>query len=370
MSKVTVYTFEKDESRGKITAGRVVYDRNKPAATTDLTREGAIIALHEIAEWHGHNFKSMTAQQPTNFTIRVYRNDNGQVTKVDMPGCFREDQYYNVVRDLADWFGLKDSPMPPPLTKEWKGTPTIPMADMVQAQKEGFAWDFEKQREVQPYHESRTIVSENTKPQVDLATAVRIIEDAFREDKEYRRSWEANIAVNVKDEINKLYGEHPLSTIPSHTQIMGVVDKGVSNFFDMLLHEPTTDLMWTQALDWLRRGKKIKLPEWTGYWFLEGDFIKVLTGDGDVLDTPHQHFQKRKDWQVTDGSLGFDWALRAMKNGKRVKRKSWEHSTDAMILHGNVMLVGTNGVPFQPSEELMNGCILATDWMLYENHPD
>ncbi len=97
---------------------------------------------------------------------------------------------------------------------------------------------------------------------------------------------------------------------------------------------------YTEARNELMKGEKIKLPEWVGYWYGEphpvvnktyskGDkvpmTIMVLTGNGDILDTPHiDRYEDRDDWEITDGSLGFDFAIRALKNGKKVERAAWK----------------------------------------------
>lgn len=73
-------------------------------------------------------------------------------------------------------------------------------------------------------------------------------------------------------------------------------------------------------------GKKVKLPEWIGYWWipkvLSGSIeksIRVLTKNGDILDTPWvDKYRHRNDWEITDGQLGFEFAILALKNGKRV----------------------------------------------------
>lgn len=96
----------------------------------------------------------------------------------------------------------------------------------------------------------------------------------------------------------------------------------------------TGPLTFRQAIVTLIGGNKVKLPEWTGYWFSTGVAqevkdgipcdIRVMTKSGDILDTPWiEHYQDRTDWQITDGSLGFDWAINALKNGKKVRRRGW-----------------------------------------------
>lgn len=74
----------------------------------------------------------------------------------------------------------------------------------------------------------------------------------------------------------------------------------------------------------LKNGDKIKLPEWTGYWFKENDKILVFTGAGEILDTPYLDDNKnRLDWDYTDGSRNFGGAVQALVGGKMITRKGW-----------------------------------------------
>ena len=78
------------------------------------------------------------------------------------------------------------------------------------------------------------------------------------------------------------------------------------------------------ALDALKEGKKVKLPEWTGHWFMEGESMKVMTGNCIVLNTPYvEDYKNRTDWEITDGLRDFGGAVKALKAGKRVARKGW-----------------------------------------------
>ena len=45
-------------------------------------------------------------------------------------------------------------------------------------------------------------------------------------------------------------------------------------------------LNFGQALEALNEGKKIKAPEWKGYWFKEAGMVKVMTAEGEVLGGP------------------------------------------------------------------------------------
>lgn len=93
----------------------------------------------------------------------------------------------------------------------------------------------------------------------------------------------------------------------------------------------TTELTFDEALALLDKGNAIRLPEWEGYWFNgvrqkgEPSQVLVFTKHGDILDTPHiAKHQHRTDWQVADPEkLDFGFAVRALKNGKRVTRRGW-----------------------------------------------
>jgi hypothetical protein len=79
-----------------------------------------------------------------------------------------------------------------------------------------------------------------------------------------------------------------------------------------------------EALSVLRDGGKVRLPEWTGYWFMENGKIKVFTRTGDILETPNfDNYSMRQDWVVADDKLGFDFVILALKAGKSVRKKAW-----------------------------------------------
>lgn len=93
-----------------------------------------------------------------------------------------------------------------------------------------------------------------------------------------------------------------------------------------------------QALVAMQQGNKVKLPEWSGYWHIpEGkrpqnpvaaedlmSVVQVFTKNGDTLDTPwFDKYQGRDDYEITEGNLGYDFAVLALKNGKFVTRAGW-----------------------------------------------
>lgn len=64
-------------------------------------------------------------------------------------------------------------------------------------------------------------------------------------------------------------------------------------------YRKTNNLTFGLALEALNEGKKIKVPEWKGYWFKESGMVKVMTAEGEVLDTPHfQQYIFRTDWSI------------------------------------------------------------------------
>lgn len=82
-------------------------------------------------------------------------------------------------------------------------------------------------------------------------------------------------------------------------------------------------------------GHKVKLPEWTGYWFGDGPNIKVFTKNGDILDTPHiDKYKDRDDWMILYGGLGFDFAILALQNGKKVQRAGWNGKGQFVVMAG------------------------------------
>jgi hypothetical protein len=91
-----------------------------------------------------------------------------------------------------------------------------------------------------------------------------------------------------------------------------------------------TNLEW--ALEMLKEGKKVRLPEWRGYWYNDNEGeTYAITKDGEVKiawislgdnDDIRRGFVERKDWEIAEG-LDFGWAICALKAGKLVTRKGW-----------------------------------------------
>src|SRR5690606_27407522 len=82
---------------------------------------------------------------------------------------------------------------------------------------------------------------------------------------------------------------------------------------------------YESAIEAVKSGKRVRLPEWRGYWFLDQNgFIKSLTKNGDVKEawTNREEVNDRQDWEIAKG-LDFGWAICALKNGKSVTRTGW-----------------------------------------------
>lgn len=59
------------------------------------------------------------------------------------------------------------------------------------------------------------------------------------------------------------------------------------------------------AYSYLKRGHKIKLPEWGGYWYWENDTIMLYTRKGETFDIRETKdvdytvsFLFRDDWEI------------------------------------------------------------------------
>jgi hypothetical protein len=117
----------------------------------------------------------------------------------------------------------------------------------------------------------------------------------------------------------------------------------------------TTNLNYTQAYGAMENGEKIKLPEWTGYWYMEGNIIKVCTRKGEILETPYiADYKTRTDWAICDGSRDFGGALTALKAGKKVARKGW---------NGKGMFILIAGGYNVPKENLRPGTHITAEFL-------
>lgn len=56
-----------------------------------------------------------------------------------------------------------------------------------------------------------------------------------------------------------------------------------------------------EALEAIKEGKKVKLPEWVGYWFKKNGEIWVHLESGEDVNTPwFKETIFREDWQIVE----------------------------------------------------------------------
>lgn len=97
-----------------------------------------------------------------------------------------------------------------------------------------------------------------------------------------------------------------------------------------------------QALELMKEGKKIKLPSWGGYWCWDNEkqTVMIMTKDNELLDIRETQVVAytllnvaSDEWILADESntpilggeatFGFGEAIKYLKRGMKVARKSW-----------------------------------------------
>lgn len=96
-----------------------------------------------------------------------------------------------------------------------------------------------------------------------------------------------------------------------------------------------------QALEVMKQGHKVKMPNFAGYWCIENGSIKMHCKDGRVLDIRETEdvfytlgFITSDEWEIADENckvlqgefthtFNFGEAIRNLKNGKKVAREGW-----------------------------------------------
>ena len=67
------------------------------------------------------------------------------------------------------------------------------------------------------------------------------------------------------------------------------------------MSEFKTNLTFGQALEAIKEGYKVRLPEWVGYWYKKNGEIWVHKEDGTEVDTPwFKETVFRNDWQIAE----------------------------------------------------------------------
>ena len=103
-------------------------------------------------------------------------------------------------------------------------------------------------------------------------------------------------------------------------------------------------MKFERAFKFMQAGEKIKLPSWGGYWYWDDEKKTVImhTKDGkemDIRETERVIYTLSNifddGWVLADeencpelggvATFGFDEAVKSLKRGFKVKRKSWKH---------------------------------------------
>lgn len=118
-------------------------------------------------------------------------------------------------------------------------------------------------------------------------------------------------------------------------------------------------MKFTEAFEALKKGEKIKLSHWTGYWQLENGRVIMYCKNGEAID-----LQDSKDiiytlsnivsddWQIADNTynvselvktMQFGEAIRMLKQGKRVARLGWNGKSQHIELATCISYKGLSG---------------------------
>ena len=75
--------------------------------------------------------------------------------------------------------------------------------------------------------------------QSKVASAVETLIEELRKDPEYRRSWEANISIQFKEQFG-MYNAY--SFPPEYENVCKAADEAAKNFIDLLIYKPKTTI--------------------------------------------------------------------------------------------------------------------------------
>lgn len=122
-------------------------------------------------------------------------------------------------------------------------------------------------------------------------------------------------------------------------------------------------MKFEQALYLMKKGCKVKLPSWGGYWYWdkEKETVMIHTKDGAVLDIRETQRVEytllnvlSDEWVPANGencsilggtpTFGFGDAIKYMKRGLKVKRQGWNGKNQHIELAKNISYMTPDGV--------------------------
>lgn len=208
-------------------------------------------------------------------------------------------------------------------------------------------------------------------------------------------------------------GEEEIIFNPNVEKKMEYIDKTYS---DDLVHKNNPDIYivdafflmeindcmnFSKALELMKKGYKLKLPSWGGYWYwdAEKETIVMHTKDGDELDireTQRVSYTLENilsvEWQVADEkncpqlggevTFGFGEAIKYLKRGLKLTRKGWNgkrqyielataisyESPDEGVINCEHAAIGNKAIAFCGTSGIQIGWLasqadmLADDW--------
>jgi hypothetical protein len=101
-------------------------------------------------------------------------------------------------------------------------------------------------------------------------------------------------------------------------------------------------MKWCEALELMKQGVRVRMPEWSGYWAYEDGAIIMHCKDGEAIDIRNSEdilytlgFTIRDDWELADETnskllqgevvctFGIGEMRRRLRLGKKVARIGW-----------------------------------------------
>lgn len=120
------------------------------------------------------------------------------------------------------------------------------------------------------------------------------------------------------------------------------------------------NLNYEQAEQLLESGKKVKLPEWSGFWFKDkvSGRILVLTKEGEILSTPHEEYKIRNDWEIAKSNPAQNKIIKNFYDSKSTESESntvsdesnkiWTRNANEIVIiedrRDSILVVGNDGV--------------------------
>lgn len=98
-------------------------------------------------------------------------------------------------------------------------------------------------------------------------------------------------------------------------------------------------MVFKEAFDLMKECKKVRLPEWIGYWLIANDNVYIHRSNGNLMDLRETQnpietisFMMRDDWEIVSDDnnephspamMDFGEALKHVKLGNKICRDGW-----------------------------------------------